>query len=125
MPLTFLLTICRRLAALFTSKTPGKPRKILFIELSEMGSTIIADPAMRKARDVLGAELYFVIFNKNKPSLDLIGTVDSDHIFTIRENNLFALALDTLKFLFRVRALGIDTVVDLELFSASRPCSPA
>lgn len=116
-PLTFLLTIGHRLAALIKSKASCQPRKILFIELSEMGSTIIADPAMRKARDVLGAELYFVIFKKNKPSLDLIGTVTPDHIFTIRENNLFVLVMDTLKFLFQVRGLGIDTVIDLELFS--------
>ncbi|WP_246327599.1 hypothetical protein [Candidatus Competibacter phosphatis] len=27
------------------------PRKVLFIELSEMGSTILADPAMRKMRE--------------------------------------------------------------------------
>jgi len=34
------------------------PQKLLFIELSEMGSAIIVDPAMRKAQSQ-GAELFF------------------------------------------------------------------
>ena len=37
------------------------PRKILFIELSEMGSAIIVDPAMRDAQK-RGAEIFFLIF---------------------------------------------------------------
>ena len=40
---------------------PTRPlRRVLFIELSEMGSTILADPAMRSVRDRNGIELYFV-----------------------------------------------------------------
>ena len=45
---------------------------MLFIELSEMGTTILAAPAMRKARETLGAELFFVIFKKNVGSLELL-----------------------------------------------------
>ena len=115
-PLTFLLTLILRP---FQSRPsyPARPRKILFIELSEMGSTILADPAMRKARAIFGAELYFVIFKGNAASLDLLGTVPRANVRTIRETSLFSLAIDTLAFLLWARRTGIDAVVDLELFS--------
>ncbi|HME20359.1 MAG TPA: glycosyltransferase family 9 protein [Acetobacteraceae bacterium] len=115
-PLCFLLTLVRRL---FTRRpsAASPPRRILFIELSEMGSTILADPAMRKARQVLDAELHFVIFKRNADSLHLIKTVPEENIITIREDGLFTLAIDTLHFLLWTRRRNIDTVIDLELFS--------
>lgn len=97
---------------------PSQPiRRFLLIELSEMGSTILADPAMRKARTKLNAELYFVIFAQNAGSLDLSRTISRANIFCIRNTSLWRLALDTLAFLLWTRRNKIDTVVDLELFS--------
>lgn len=116
-PLTFILTLIYKGRMLFGQRATVQPRRILFVELSEMGSTILADPAMKKAAKDLEAEIFFVIFAKNRPSLDLIGTVRSSRMFTIRENNLFLLAFDTLRFLLWTRRNRIDTVVDLELFS--------
>lgn len=116
-PLAFLLTLAVRLRELLLPRPAARPRRILFIELSEMGSTILADPAMRKARARLGAELYFVIFACNRASLDLIGTIPPENVFTLRETGLFTLAWDTLRFLRWTRRQGIDTVIDLELFS--------
>jgi ADP-heptose:LPS heptosyltransferase len=92
-------------------------RRILFIELSEMGSTILADPAMRKARARLGAEIYFVIFSQNAGSLALTGTISSSNVFIIRNSSLWHLFLDALAFILWARRTGIDTVLDLELFS--------
>ncbi|MDH3349278.1 MAG: glycosyltransferase family 9 protein [Desulfobulbaceae bacterium] len=116
-PLTFLLTIFIKFKEFFLPSKEKAPKKILFIELSEMGSTILADPAMRKAKAFADAELYFLIFKKNKASLDLIGTVAQENIFTIREDGLFPLTLDTISILRTINRLNIDTVVDLELFS--------
>lgn len=97
---------------------PARPtRRILFIELSEMGSTILADPAMRRAREQAGAELYFVIFAANAGSLALTGTIPAGNIFTIRSHSLWLLALDTLRLLIWTRRNAIDSVIDLELFS--------
>jgi ADP-heptose:LPS heptosyltransferase len=115
-PLTFLLTLVLRP---FASRPtlPATPKRILFVELSEMGSTILADPAMRKARTAFGAELYFVIFKSNAASLDLLGTVPRENVRTIRETSLWSLAIDTIGFLLWTRRTGIDAVIDLELFS--------
>jgi ADP-heptose:LPS heptosyltransferase len=98
-------------------KGPATPRRILFVELSEMGSTIIANPALEKAKRDLDAEIFFLIFERNADSLRLMDTVPESNIVTIRETGLMALIQDTLRFLLWVRKAKIDTVVDLELFS--------
>jgi ADP-heptose:LPS heptosyltransferase len=92
-------------------------QKVLFIELSEMGTTVLTEPAMRKARERLKAELFFVIFERNVGSLELLGKFRDANIFTIRDTSLVHLAWDTLAFLAWARRKGIDTVIDLELFS--------
>lgn len=95
---------------------PDEPRKLLFIELSEMGSAILVDPAMRNAQ-ARGAELFFLIFKSNCASLTLLNTVKPENIFTIDSSSLGGLIKDTLKFLLLARKHRIDTVIDLELFS--------
>jgi ADP-heptose:LPS heptosyltransferase len=116
-PLCFLasgfLKVWRRLRP----KSPRPIKRILFVELSEMGSTILADPAMRKARERTGAENYFVIFTQNAGSLTITGTIDTGNVFTIGTGSLWRLTRDTFAFLRWTRRNAIDTVVDLELFS--------
>lgn len=117
-PLCFFGTVIRKI--FIRRKKHGgwtKPKRILFIELSEMGSAILADPAMEKAKKVFGAELYFLIFKKNKPSLDLLKTVPEENIFTIDADGMGSLIADTFKFFIWARKNHIDTVIDLELFS--------
>jgi ADP-heptose:LPS heptosyltransferase len=98
------------------SRSPDAPRNLLFIELSEMGSAILVDPAMRNAQ-ARGAELFFLIFKSNRASLTLLNTVKPENIFTIDSSSLGGLIKDTLKFLLLARKHRIDTVIDLELFS--------
>ena len=98
------------------TRGPETPKKLLFIELSEMGSAILVDPAMRNAK-ARGAELYFLIFKSNRASLTLLNTVKSENIFTIDSSSLSGLIKDTLRFLWVARRHHIDTVIDLELFS--------
>ena len=98
------------------SRGPEIPKKLLFIELSEMGSAILVDPAMRNAQ-ARGAELFFLIFKSNRASLTLLNTVKPENIFTIDSSSLSGLIKDTLRFLIVARHRQIDTVIDLELFS--------
>ena len=95
---------------------PEAPKKLLFIELSEMGSAILVDPAMRNAQ-ARGAELFFLIFKSNRASLTLLNTVKPENIFTIDSSSLGGLIKETLRFLIVARHHRIDTVIDLELFS--------
>lgn len=114
-PLCFLATVWVRLMGARTG--PPQPRRILFIELSEMGSTVIANPALEKARRAWGADLFFLIFQRNAESLRLLPTVPAANIITIRESSPMALLRDTIRFLRWARRADIDTVIDLELFS--------
>jgi ADP-heptose:LPS heptosyltransferase len=116
-PLCFLATLLIRLVGLFARRPFQHPRKVLFIELSEMGSAILADPAMRKMRRAGNTELYFLIFKSNAASLCLLNTIPETHVFTIRADGLLNLAIDSLRFLIWARQCRIDTVIDLELFS--------
>jgi ADP-heptose:LPS heptosyltransferase len=116
-PLCAIATLLVRLRDALRARTARPVRRVLFVELSEMGSTVLASPAMRKARAQLSAELFFVIFKRNVGSLQLVGTISPDNIFTISDGSIFMLARDTLAFLLWARRKGIDTVVDLELFS--------
>ena len=117
-PLCFSVTIVKKLFALFSfRKKSAKPNNILLIELSEMGSTILADPAMKKLKQRLSANLYFAIFKKNSPSLELLGTIPKENIYTIDDSGIFPLALDAFKLLFWTRKKRIDAVIDMELFS--------
>jgi ADP-heptose:LPS heptosyltransferase len=116
-PLCFLATLLVRLASLLAGPARAAPKNVLFIELSEMGSAILADPAMRKLRGVVGAEPHFLIFRSNAASLRLLGTVPEHNVFTIREDSFLNLALDSLRFLIWARRRRIDMVIDLELFS--------
>ncbi len=116
-PLCFLATLLTRIMGLLAERQGLPSRNVLFIELSEMGSAILADPAMRKMRRVANAELHFLIFRSNAASLRLLDTVAESQVCTIRADNIFNLALDSLRFLFWARRRGIDTVIDLELFS--------
>lgn len=116
-PLCFMGTVFQKTVRCFISQGKNAPKNVLFIELSEMGSAILVDPAMRKLQKEAGARLHFAIFKKNKPSLDLLKTVPDENIYTIREDNLLNFVLDTFKFLWWTRKRKIDAVIDLELFS--------
>jgi ADP-heptose:LPS heptosyltransferase len=116
-PLCFLATLLLRVWRLFRPAVSALPKKVLFVELSEMGSAILADPAMRKIKREADAELFFVIFAQNRASLALLGTVPAENIFTLRAGGMLGLVVDTLRFLVWVRRRQIDTVIDLELFS--------
>ena len=118
-PLCFVGTLLDRLNPISRRVRPEKIRRVLFIELSEMGSAILADPAMRKIRKRTGAELFFLIFSPTG-KLELLQTVPAEHIFTLRGDRLSTLAWDTARFVLWTRRQRIDTVIDLELFRASR-----
>jgi len=116
-PLVLGATIVKKSMDFFLPPKKKKAKNVLLIELSEMGSAILVDPAMRKLKENIEGELYFVIFSKNKPSLQLLGTVKEENIFTIDEDGMVPIAQSTLKFLQWCREKEIDSVIDLELFS--------
>ena len=117
-PLCFLLSPFCWISDGLRGAKRKKPniKKTLFIELSEMGSAIIVDPAMRKLQSS-GGELYFAIFAKNYKSLEILKTVPEENVFRMNAKNFGTLFIDIFRFLAWCRRKKISTVIDLELFS--------
>ncbi|MCG8310154.1 MAG: glycosyltransferase family 9 protein [Cytophagales bacterium] len=118
-PLCFVMSIIIWISTRIRFIEKRKPdlSRVLFIELSEMGSAIIVDPAMRRLREAGGSELYFAIFEENYKSLEILQTVSEENTFKMRSSGLFVLAIDVFRFMIWCRRNKINTVIDLELFS--------
>ncbi len=116
-PLCWCASLLQRVLNLFHSVHDTPPQHVLFIELSEMGSTILAEPAMQKLQHATGATLYFLIFARCQDSLKLLHTIPEHRVCTLRDTNVWTLAVDVVRYVLWTRRHGIDTVIDLELFS--------
>lgn len=116
-PLCFLASLLSRIRNLFSPKKVPNTERTLFIELSEMGSAVIVDPAMRKLRRETNAELFFAIFKDNAKSLEILNTISQENIFKMNSSNLVALFFDVIRFMSWCRKKKITCVIDLELFS--------
>jgi ADP-heptose:LPS heptosyltransferase len=118
-PVCFIISPFRWLSDVFRSAKKKKPglSRTLFLELSEMGSAIIVDPAMRKLQREGGGEIYFAIFKKNYKSLEILQTVPETNVFKMNANNFWSLTIDIFRFMAWCRKKKISTVIDLELFS--------
>jgi ADP-heptose:LPS heptosyltransferase len=119
-PLCFFLTVFDRIRKLIASKAsdPPIPKKILFLKLTEQGASVLAHSAIKRAEDIVGrGNVYFCVFRENRPILDIMGIIAPENIFEIRQESLVRFCLDMLRFLFKTRNLGIDTVIDMEFFS--------
>ena len=116
-PLCLLFTLYRRLRRLlFRRPRPqGAPRRILFIELAEIGGLVVAYPCLAHARRRFPrAELYFLTFQGGRGILELLDIIEPEHQIIIQPDNLFSLARTTLAALLRLRRLGIDASINLE-----------
>ncbi len=117
-PACWLLTAMSFLLKPFFRKPPPSPKKFLFIELSEMGSAILAYPTMWAIKKQYPfAELFFLIFEKNRASVDILNTIPRENVLVIREKSLVTFLADVLKVIARMRKERIDCVFDLELFT--------
>ena len=117
-PLTFLLTILARLQRFVESAALlPPPRNILFIQLAEMGTMVVAYPALRKARELFpDATLHFLCFEQIRASVEILGIIPPENIITIDARSLPSLVRDTLAFPGRARRRSIDTVINMEAF---------
>ena len=119
-PLCFALTILARVQALFSGQATGRaaPRNVLFIELAEMGSTVLACPAVHRLRESFpGCGVFFLLFKHIDVSIKVLDLVPNSHVLTIDVSSPRTLVRDTLRFMRDARQLGIDTVVNLESFA--------
>jgi ADP-heptose:LPS heptosyltransferase len=119
-PLCFLITLVHRLGAALGVKGRGhgrKPANVLFIQLAEMGTMVVAYPAMRRLRQLHPeATLHFLCFDQVRSSLEMLNVIDPRRIYTIDSKSVVGLVRDTLRTWSVARRAGIDTVINLESF---------
>ncbi len=117
-PLCFLFSVLDKAAALFQRERNLVPRKILVMQLSEMGSTVLVRPAVKYIKQHCpDAEIFYLIFDEMKASLLPLDMIPPDHVHTIRSGSLTGLIKDSLKVLLQLRKHKLDAAIDLELFS--------
>ena len=95
-----------------------QPQKILIILLSEMGALVLAYPMFQYLKQKYPrAELYVMLFEKNREVVELLGIVGPENIIAIKDDSMQKFIRGTLTGLSKMRTLKFDTVIDCELFS--------
>ncbi len=118
-PVVFLLTVVSRLLRLVGLATgpAGKPRNILFVQLAEMGTMVVAYPALRKAQELHpDASLHLLCFTQIRSSANILEMIPPENVITIDSHSVLSLVRDTLRFLRTARRRRIDTVINMEAF---------
>ena len=93
-------------------------QKILFIKLIEQGASVLAYSALKEAVSKVGKEnVYFMVFEENKPILDFLNILEPQNIIIIRNDRFVNIVIDLLKAIRFTRKLKIDSCVDMEFFS--------
>ena len=119
-PICFVLTLWSRLVGTNTLRREGDsgPKNVLFIELAEMGSTIIACPAVRRLRQAHpGTKIFFLVFKHIDESVKILDLIPDSQILTIDVSSPWTLIRDTLRFMSTARREQLDTVINLEMFA--------
>jgi len=114
--------ICRLLSLFYyisRDVTLGiKPKRILVILLSEMGSLVLARPMFDYLKEKYPhASLFVLLFERNVEFLEVLDLVPSENIFTVNGNSFSGLFRDSIHVLREIRRSRIDSVIDCELFS--------
>jgi ADP-heptose:LPS heptosyltransferase len=117
-PCCAILTVVRRIFQFTEPLGLRRPRRVLFVKFAEQGSTVLAYPAIRRAIDMVGREnVYFVVFDDNRFILDAMDVIPEENVITISTQSLFGFMLSTLRAVYRVRKIRVDTVIDMEFLT--------
>lgn len=94
-----------------------RPRRILVIKLSEMGSTVLALPALRELRRRSPeADLYVLTFRGNAAVFAAVNVVPDNQMIVVDTDSLGALCRTGLAAFRRLRRARLDTVIDMAFF---------
>jgi len=98
-------------------KKNKKIKNILFIELFEMGASIMSYPSLKYAKEnVKNANLYCLTLKSMKGTWSLLGIIPEENIYTIEEDNIFVFIRSMFSNIWKLRKKNIDLTIDFELF---------
>jgi ADP-heptose:LPS heptosyltransferase len=118
-PLCCVFTLARRLAgAAGQNRSLPSPHKVLIIKLSEMGSTVLAYPALAELkRRCCDAELFFLVFKQNAAIVEVLELAPPSNVIAIDCQSTTGLVMSGLRAMWRLLREGIDTAIDMDFFS--------
>ena len=117
-PICFALSMYCRILSPFSRHPSPRPRRILIIQLSEMGSLALAVPAVQRLKALLpDAQLNFLLFRRNRQFLELLDLVSSGSIWELDDSSPLAFLKTSWRFFRIARKRGVDAVLDFEIFS--------
>ncbi|MFQ6006619.1 MAG: glycosyltransferase family 9 protein [Woeseia sp.] len=117
-PISAVLTVVRKLVDVIRIEPVGPPQRIVFVKLVEQGATVIAEPALRRAVEMVGRDNVFVtVFEQNRFILDILNLIPPENVITIRSTGFAVVCIDTIRAIWRMRREKIDAAVDFEFFS--------
>ena len=94
------------------------PKNILVILLSEMGSIVLAGPMFAALRrQYPGAAIHILQLKKNQEVSKLLSLTEVKYMHTLDDSSGGSLVRDILSVSLTMRRLGLDAVIDCELFS--------
>jgi ADP-heptose:LPS heptosyltransferase len=108
------------LLTLFNTSSPKttKSKKIVFLKFIEQGATVLAYSALKRATELVGKEnVYFCVFEANRPILDILDIIPEKNIISIRDKSLLSFLSSAFSGLLKIRREKIDTTIDMEFFS--------
>jgi ADP-heptose:LPS heptosyltransferase len=115
-PLCALFSLLHRLGP--PAPVTARPRRILVILLSEMGSLVLAHAMFARLKQKYpDASIHALLFAKNREVLDLLGMVPAENVLTISDRSVTEFVSGALDVLRAMRALEFDVVIDCELFA--------
>ena len=117
-PLCLALSVLNSVRKLFRSDPQNfTGGRVLCIELSEIGSTILAHSALELLKAKSEKGLYFLIFEKNAGAVEVLNVIPRENIITIDDRRFVRFAASAVAALRRIRKLNLEATVDFELFS--------
>jgi ADP-heptose:LPS heptosyltransferase len=115
-PLCALFSLLQRLHR--PGRPAERPRRILVILLSEMGSLVLAHGMFeRLKRTYPNASIHALLFAKNREVLDLLEIIPVENVLTVSDASLRQFTVDAFRVLRAMRTLAFDVVIDCELFA--------
>jgi ADP-heptose:LPS heptosyltransferase len=100
------------------AKPVTHPRNILVILLSEMGSIVLAGPMFAQIRrNYPGVNIHILQLKKNQEVSKLLQLTEPAFMHSLDDSSGASLLKDILRVSKDMRALGLDAVIDCELFS--------
>lgn len=118
--LVAVLTRCRKLLGWRRVRSVRRPRRVLFIKLSEQGSTVLAHAAIDRAVRTYGRDnVFFLAFEENRAILDEMDLIPRANVVTIRARSIAGSLISACRSVVTLRRMQIDATIDLEFFARS------